>query len=73
MTTTSQQSVLSPEELLCLHECAEGRSIARDAGLLAALAAKGMLDGSGGRYMLTPAAHHVLHPQEPGTVPGIDN
>lgn len=73
MTTTSHQTVLSPEELSCLRECAEGRTIGRDAGLLDALAAKGMLDASAGRYMLTPAARHVLHPEEPGTLPGIDN
>lgn len=73
MTTTAHQTVLSPEELTCLRECAEGRTIARDGRVLDALAAKGMLDAHGGRYLLTPAARHVLHPGEPGTLPGIDN
>lgn len=73
MTTTSQQTVLSPAELLCLRECADGRSIASDAPMLAALKAKGMLEADGDGYVLTPAAQHVLHPGEPGTVPGLDN
>ena len=73
MTTTSQMTVLTPDELSCLRECAQGRSIPEDAQLLAALAAKGMLYDHEGRYTLTPAAQHVLHAGEPGTVPGIDN
>ena len=73
MTTTSQQAVLTADELSCLRECAQGRSMPEDAGTLAALAAKGMLDQHEGRYTLTPAAQHVLHAGEPGTVPGIDN
>lgn len=72
MTTSSQQSVLTPQELDCLRECAQGRNIPDDAQLLATLAAKGMLDHSDGRYTLTPAAQHALHTGEPGTVPGID-
>ena len=73
MTTSSQQAVLTADELDCLRECARGRSIPEDAQLLATLAAKGMLDLHDGRYSLTPAAQHVLHAGEPGTVPGIDN
>ena len=73
MTTTSQHAVLNADELDCLRECARGRSLPEDAQLLAALAAKGMLDDHDGRYTLTPAAQHVLHAGEPGTVPGIDN
>lgn len=71
--TTSSQQVLSADELSCLRECAQGRSLPEDAVTLAALAAKGMLDMREGRYTLTPAAQHVLHAGEPGTVPGIDN
>ena len=73
MTTSSQHSVLTADELACLRECAQGRSILDDASTLAALAAKGMLDLRDGRYVLTPAADHLLHAGEPGTVPGIDN
>lgn len=73
MTTSSQPTVLNTDELDCLRECARGRCIPEDAELLATLAAKGMLDFHDGRYTLTPAAQHVLHAGEPGTVPGIDN
>ena len=73
MTTSSQHAVLTADELACLRECAQGRSIPDDANTLAALAAKGMLDQHDGRYVLTPAANHLLHAGEPGTVPGIDN
>jgi hypothetical protein len=73
MTTTSQAVVLTTDELSCLRECAQGRSIPEDARTLEALAAKGMLDVREGRYCLTPAAEHLLHAGEPGTVPGIDN
>ena len=73
MTTTSQASVLTAQELTCLRECAQGRSIPEDASTLEALAAKGMLDRRDDRYALTPAAEHLLHAGEPGTVPGIDN
>ena len=53
MTTSSQHSVLTADELACLRECAQGRSIPDDASTLAALAAKGMLDLRDGRYVLT--------------------
>ena len=65
--------MLTADELACLRECAQGRCLPEDADTLAALAAKGMLDHHDGRYALTPAAQHVLHAGEPGTVPGIDN
>jgi len=73
MTTSSQQTVLSADELVVLRECAQGRSIPEDARTLATLAAKGMLDIHDGRYTLTPAGEHLLHAGEPGMVPGIDN
>jgi hypothetical protein len=72
MTTTSQQTVLSSEELDCLRSCAQGRIGDRDAPMLQSLAAKGMLQGEHGRYALTPAAEHLLH-HDPGMLPGIDN
>ena len=73
MTTSAQPCQLSTAELDCLRECAQGRSLPEDGPTLARLAAKGMLDEHDGRYALTPAAQHLLHPGEPGTVPGIDN
>ena len=73
MTTTTQPNVLTPEELACLGECAQRRTIAGDARLLETLEAKGMLCRHGDGYALTPAAQHALHTGEPGMVPGIDN
>lgn len=73
MTTSSQPTVLSTEELACLQACAEGRSQDHAGPLLSSLAAKGMLEIHDGRPTLTPAARHVLHPGEPGTVPGLDS
>jgi len=71
MTTTSQQTVLTAEELTCLSDFARGHSV--EAPVMDALAAKGMLQLHGGVYVLTPAAQHALHAGEPGTVPGVDN
>lgn len=70
MTTTSQQTVLSGDELRCLRDCAAGQT--GQAPLLEALAAKGMLQPDGAAYVLTPAGQHALHVDEPGAVPGID-
>lgn len=73
MTTSTQPTVLSTEELACLRACAEGRGQADAGPLLASLAAKGMLDVHDGHPALTPAARHVLNPGEPGTLPGLDS
>lgn len=70
MTTTTQQTVLTADELTCLRDCAEGRGA--DYLVLQALAAKGLLQQETGGYALTPAGHHTLHQGEPGVVPGID-
>ena len=71
MTTSSQQTVLSVEELRCLRAIATGDGEVRDA-LVQALVAKGMLVSAGEPTTLTPAGHHALHVGEPGMVPGID-
>lgn len=73
MTTSSQPSVLTTEELACLRACAEGQPAPGAGPVLESLAAKGMLEIHEGRPSLTPAAEHALHPGEPGTVPGLDN
>jgi len=73
MTTSAQQAVLTAEEMACLRDCAEGNAGPRDALLLAALSAKGLVQAGDGRHALTPAGHHLLHGHEPGTVPGLDS
>jgi hypothetical protein len=70
MTTTSQQVVLSTEEIACLRACAEGGD--PDPRMLRALAAKGMVQAGDG-HALTPAGRHALDVGAPGVVPGIDN
>ena len=71
MTTSSQPSVLTADELTCLRDCAEGRAI--EPAACETLAAKGLLQRDDGRYVLTPAALHTLHQSDDGMVPGIDN
>ena len=74
MTTSAQQTVLTAEEMACLRDCTEGNAGPRDAALLAALSAKGLVQADDHRRpTLTPAGHHLLHGHEPGTVPGIDS
>ena len=74
MTTSAQQTVLTAEEMACLRDCAEGNAGPRDAALLAALSAKGLVQADDHRRpTLTPAGHHLLHGHEPGTVPGLDS
>jgi hypothetical protein len=73
MTTSTQPVVPTAEELACLRDCAEGNAGPRDAALLEALTAKGLLQVEGGAHVPTPAGRHLLHPREPGTVPGLDN
>lgn len=71
MTTSSQQSVLSAAELACLLECSRGQSVTNHAAVHE-LVAKGMLQAGTDGHALTPAGHHALHVDQPGTVPGID-
>lgn len=73
MTTSTQQTVLTQPEIDYLRRFASGDAGNGDPGLLAALAAKGMIDDAGAdRPALTPAGHHALHVGGPGTVSGID-
>lgn len=73
MTTSAQPAAPTAEELACLRDCAEGNAGPRDAALLDALVAKGLLQREGGGHVPTPAGRHLLHAGEPGTVPGLDN
>ncbi len=72
MTTSAQQTVLTEEELRCLRSVAKGAAQPSDETTIAALAAKGMIDGSQTSAALTPAGQHAIHVSEPGRVPGID-
>ena len=73
MTTSSQPVVVTADELACLRDCAAGNAGPRDAALVAALSAKGLLQAGDGHPVPTPAGEHLLHGGEPGTVPGLDN
>ena len=73
MTTSSQQTVLTDEELACLRDVVDGvsRQVADPAIL--ALVAKGMLSADdASRHTLTPAGLHAVDVAGPGMVPGID-
>jgi hypothetical protein len=70
MTTSTQQTVLSTEELDALRACTDGAAVA--APMREALAAKGMLASPEPDASLTPAGRHALDVHTPGTVPGID-
>lgn len=70
MTTSSQQDVLSTDEIACLRACAEGHE--PDPAMVRTLAAKGMLQADDG-HELTPAGRHALDVGAAGVVPGIDN
>jgi hypothetical protein len=72
MTTSTQQAVLTEEELRCLRAIANGSAQSSDEPTLAALVAKGMVDGAGATAALTPAGQHAIHVSDPGRVPGID-
>ena len=72
MTTSTQQTVLTEQELGCLRAVAGKASQASDEPLMVALVAKGMLDGASADAVLTPAGQHAIHVNEPGRVPGID-
>ena len=72
MTTSAQQTVLTEEELRCLRAVANDAAPPSDEATVAALAAKGMIDGAGSTCALTPAGQHAIHVSQPGCVPGID-
>ncbi len=72
MTTSTQQTVLSEEELRCLLAVANGAVQPSDQPTIEALAAKGMIDGAQASAVLTPAGQHAIHVGDPGRVPGID-
>ena len=72
MTTSTQQTVLTEEELRCLRAVANDAVQSSDEPTLAALAAKGMVDGADASAVLTPAGQHAIHVSDPGRVPGID-
>ena len=55
MTTSSQPVVLTADELACLRDCAAGNAGPRDAALVAALSAKGLLQAGDGHPVPTPA------------------
>ena len=72
MTTSTQQTVLTEEELRCLLAVANGDIQSSDQTTIEALAAKGMIDGTQASATLTPAGQHAIHVDQPGRVPGID-
>lgn len=73
MTTSTQQTVLSVDELRCLREVAQGMTRPADDPQLGALVAKGMLDADdASHHTLTPAGRHAVDVAGPGMVPGID-
>ena len=73
MTTSTQQTVLTGDEIACLRDVGEGRSRPPTDPAIEALVAKGMLSSDdASRHTLTPAGHHAIHVGEPGMVPGID-
>ncbi|MEJ7745848.1 MAG: hypothetical protein WKF61_03655 [Luteimonas sp.] len=72
MTTSSQQTVLTDEEIACLQELARGVAKPADSPDVYALAAKGMVEAQSSGCKLTPAGMHAVNVSGPGNVPGID-
>lgn len=73
MTTSTQQTVLTGDEIECLRDVAEGRQRPASDPTITTLVAKGMLSSDDtSRHTLTPAGHHAINVGEPGMVPGID-
>lgn len=70
MTTSSQQTVLTDDEIACLRELAKGIAKPADTPEVCALVAKGMVETNSVR--LTPAGMHAVDVSGPGNVPGID-
>jgi len=73
MTTSSQQTVLTDEEIACLRELAKGIARPVDAPEVCALIAKGMVEPQSAGCRLTPAGMHAVNVSGPGEVPGIDS
>lgn len=72
VTTSTQQTVLTEQEIEFLRGFAAGAGNG-DPARLVALAAKGMIDDAEAAIpALTPAGQHALQVGSPGTVPGID-
>lgn len=73
MTTSTQQTVLTGDEIGCLRDVARGVPRPVDDPALRALVAKGMLDADdASRHTLTPAGRHAVDVGGPGMLPGID-
>lgn len=72
MTTSSQQTVLTDEEIACLRDLAKGVAKPADSPDVCALAAKGMVESKSSGCRLTPAGMHAVNVSGPGNVPGID-
>lgn len=73
MTTSSQQTVLTDDEIACLRELAKGIAKPADNAELCALVAKGMVEPQSTGSRLTPAGKHAVNVSGPGNVPGIDS
>lgn len=73
MTTSSQQTVLTDDELACLRELAKGVVLPADAAEICALVAKGMVEPQSTGCRLTPAGRHAVNVSGPGNIPGIDS
>ena len=72
MTTSSQQTVLTEDEIASLRELAKGVRLPADAPEICALIAKGMIDAQAPGCRLTPAGMHAVNVSGPGNLPGID-
>jgi len=73
VTTSTQQTVLTGDEIDCLRDVARGMSRPDTDPALCALVAKGMLDADdASHHTLTPAGRHAVNVAGPGIVPGID-
>jgi len=72
MTTSSQQTVLTDDEIACLRDLARGTKKPVDAPEMCALIAKGMIESPSSECRLTPAGQHAVNVSGPGNVPGID-
>lgn len=73
MTTSTQQTVLTGDEISCLRDVARGVPRPANDPTLYALVAKGMLDADdASHHTLTPAGRHAVDVTGPGMVPGID-
>jgi hypothetical protein len=73
VTTSTQQTVLTGDEVNCLRDVARGVPRPTDDPTLCTLVAKGMIDADdASRHTLTPAGRHAIDVAGPAMVPGID-